>query len=91
MMSRKRGKSSNRKLPEGIRNQIIGLTGTHYYSDFGPALVCEKLNEHLFAHSPFLGEFHTRIAPRRGQADGLVFEVAFAADFLACSAVPCTL
>jgi transposase len=49
LMSRKRGKPSNRKLPEGIRNQIIGLIGTHY-SDFGPTLVCEKLNERHDLH-----------------------------------------
>lgn len=39
-----RGKPSNRRLPEKERQRIISLLHKHY-SDFGPALAAEKLDE----------------------------------------------
>lgn len=44
LVSRKRGRSSNRELPRGLRGQVLSLIQTHY-SDFGPTLACEKLAE----------------------------------------------
>lgn len=44
LVSKKRGRASNRRLDEAIRAQVIDLIGTHYL-DFGPTLACEKLAE----------------------------------------------
>ena len=44
LISKKRGKPSNRCLNDTIRTQAIELIGTHY-RDFGPTLACEKLAE----------------------------------------------
>ena len=44
LVSKKRGKASNRRLDEAIRATAIELVGTHY-RDFGPTLASEKLAE----------------------------------------------
>ena len=44
LVSRKRGRPSNRKLPEGLREHVLNLVRNRY-SDFGPTLACEKLAE----------------------------------------------
>lgn len=44
LVSRRRGKPSNRKYPRGYQNQIVELVREHYH-DFGPTLACEKLLE----------------------------------------------
>ncbi len=44
LVSRKRGRSSNRKLPKGLREHVLSLVRSRY-SDFGPTLACEKLAE----------------------------------------------
>ena len=43
LISKKRGRTSNRRLDESIRSHAIELIGAHY-SDFGPTLACEKLH-----------------------------------------------
>ena len=42
LVSKKRGRASNRRLNETLRARAIDLIGTHY-RDFGPTLACEKL------------------------------------------------
>ena len=44
LMSRRRGRPSNRRLDDGIRDQIVALVRTHYH-DFGPTLAAEYLAE----------------------------------------------
>jgi transposase len=44
LVSRKRGRPSNRKLAEALRERALGLVRGRY-SDFGPTLACEKLVE----------------------------------------------
>lgn len=44
LVSRKRGRPSNRKLPEAIREHALDLVRARY-ADFGPTLACEKLAE----------------------------------------------
>lgn len=44
LVSRKRGRPSNRKLPEAVREQALDLVRARY-ADFGPTLACEKLAE----------------------------------------------
>ena len=44
LVSKKRGKPSNRRLDEAIRATAIELIGAHS-RDFGPTLACEKLAE----------------------------------------------
>jgi len=44
LISKKRGRTSNRRLDEATCAAAIGLIGTHY-RDFGPTLACEKLAE----------------------------------------------
>lgn len=44
LVSRKRGRASNRRLGEATRTMVIELVGTHYH-DFGPTLANEKLAE----------------------------------------------
>ena len=44
LVSKKRGRPSNRRLDNATCATAIGLIGTHY-RDFGPTLACEKLAE----------------------------------------------
>ena len=44
LVSKKRGRASNRRLDEATLAHAIQLIATHY-SDFGPTLACEKLAE----------------------------------------------
>ncbi|CAG2128989.1 hypothetical protein LMG19282_00103 [Cupriavidus campinensis] len=44
LVSRKRGRSSNRQLPPGVESRVRGLIRDSY-ADFGPTLACEKLRE----------------------------------------------
>lgn len=44
LISKKRGRASNRRLDETVRATAIELIGAHY-RDFGPTLACEKLAE----------------------------------------------
>ena len=44
LLSRKRGRSSNRRTPADVLARAVALIGEHY-SDFGPTLACEKLLE----------------------------------------------
>jgi transposase len=45
LVSKRRGKPSNNRIPEAIRQQIIGVAKKKY-SDFGPTFMAEKLLEH---------------------------------------------
>ena len=45
LISRKRGRASNRKLASILRERAVDLLRTRY-ADFGPTLACEKLTEH---------------------------------------------
>ncbi len=42
LVSKKRGRASNRRMDEATCAAVIPLIGTHY-RDFGPTLACEKL------------------------------------------------
>ena len=44
LVSKRRGKRSNRSYPTGLRAEVIGLIRERY-SDFGPTLAAEKLSE----------------------------------------------
>lgn len=44
LLSKKRGKPSNRRTPPDVLAKAVSLIGTHY-ADFGPTLACEKLSE----------------------------------------------
>jgi transposase len=44
LLSRKRGKPSNRRTPAAVLEKATALIGAHY-ADFGPTLACEKLEE----------------------------------------------
>jgi hypothetical protein len=44
LLSKKRGKPSNRRTPADVLEKAVGLIGAHY-ADFGPTLACEKLEE----------------------------------------------
>lgn len=44
LLSRKRGKPSNRRTPADVLEKAMSLIGAHY-ADFGPTLACEKLEE----------------------------------------------
>jgi len=44
LVSRKRGRPSNRKRPAAVCEQALGLVRARY-ADFGPTLACEKLTE----------------------------------------------
>lgn len=44
LVSRKRGRTSNRKMPEAVREHVVDLVRS-LYSDFGPTLALEKLVE----------------------------------------------
>ena len=41
---RRRGRPSNNRLPDGLRDHAVSLVRQHY-SDFGPTLAAEKLEE----------------------------------------------
>ena len=45
LVSRKRGKTSNRKLSEIIRARVSEIVTATIYTGFGPTLMCEKLEE----------------------------------------------
>lgn len=49
LISRKRGKRSNRAYPAALKRQVLGFIRAHY-SDFGPTLACEKLEERHGIH-----------------------------------------
>jgi transposase len=52
LVHRLRGRTSNRRLPEEVRQRVVKIHQEHY-SDFGPTLACEKLqSEHELAISP---------------------------------------
>lgn len=44
LLSKKRGKPSNRRTPPDVLAKTVSLMGKHY-ADFGPTLACEKLSE----------------------------------------------
>jgi hypothetical protein len=44
LVSKRRGKRSNRAAPNAMRDQVVGIVRT-LYADFGPTLACEKLAE----------------------------------------------
>lgn len=44
LLSKKRGRASNRRTPDEVLALAVALIGEHY-SDFGPTLACEKLAE----------------------------------------------
>ncbi|WP_040853551.1 ISNCY family transposase [Phyllobacterium sp. YR531] len=44
LVSKKRGRPSNRRYPEAFRNAVLDIVREHYH-DFGPTLACEKLAE----------------------------------------------
>ena len=45
IISKKRGRPSNRRLPTSLKHRILSLIKERY-GDFGPSLVSEKLREH---------------------------------------------
>ena len=49
LASRRRGKPSNRRLPETLRHHAINIVRT-YYADFGPTFACQKLREQHRIH-----------------------------------------
>ena len=52
LVHRLRGRASNRRLVEEVRERVVKLHQEHY-ADFGPTLACEKLaEEHALAISP---------------------------------------
>lgn len=44
LLSKKRGKPSNRRTPDDVLEKAVALIGAHY-ADFGPTLACEKLED----------------------------------------------
>ncbi len=44
LVSRKRGRARNRRLPAAVREQVVDRVRA-CYADFGPTLACEKLRE----------------------------------------------
>jgi hypothetical protein len=44
LLSKKRGRPSNRRIPDEKLAEAVALIRTHY-ADFGPTLACEKLDE----------------------------------------------
>ncbi len=49
LASRRRGKPSNRRLPDTLRHHAINIVKT-YYADFGPTFACQKLREQHRIH-----------------------------------------
>jgi hypothetical protein len=46
LISRKRGRPSNRKMPDDVRLAAMAIVKARY-ADFGPTLAAEKLREHV--------------------------------------------
>jgi hypothetical protein len=44
LISRRRGRASNRRKPEAVRTEALSIIRAHYW-DFGPTLAAEKLRE----------------------------------------------
>src|ERR1700682_1567426 len=44
LISKRRGRSSNRRKPEAVRTKALSMIRGHYW-DFGPTLAAEKLGE----------------------------------------------
>ena len=44
LISKRRGRSSNRRKPEAVRSKALSIIREHYW-DFGPTLAAEKLRE----------------------------------------------
>ena len=44
LVSSKRGRASNHRLPDGVAQRALALIRERY-ADFGPTLACEKLRE----------------------------------------------
>jgi hypothetical protein len=44
LLSKRRGKRSNRAAPDAMRDQVVGIVRA-LYADFGPTPACEKLAE----------------------------------------------
>jgi Winged helix-turn helix len=44
LISKRRGRSSNRRKPEAVRSRVLSIIRKHYW-DFGPTLAAEKLRE----------------------------------------------
>ncbi|MFO1259443.1 MAG: ISNCY family transposase [Gammaproteobacteria bacterium] len=49
LVSKRRGRCSNRRLCEGLRKEAIHLIREHFY-DYGPTLASEKLKEYFGIH-----------------------------------------
>src|SRR3954454_8391451 len=49
LVSRRRGRPSNRSYPAALRSEVLALI-TANYADFGPTLACEKLSEQHGIH-----------------------------------------
>lgn len=45
LLSRKRGKASNHQLPHFVKIRVMELLTSDIYTNFGPTLMCEKLEE----------------------------------------------
>jgi hypothetical protein len=57
LISKRRGRPSNRRKPEELRTKALTITGEQYW-DFGPTLAAEKLRE---AHGIALGRETLRL------------------------------
>src|SRR5438132_140747 len=57
LISKRRGRASNRRKPEEIRNKVLAIIREQYW-DFGPTLVAEKLRE---VHEIVLGRETLRL------------------------------
>lgn len=71
LISKKRGKSSNRKYSNGFRDYVLELIRLHY-ADFGPTLALEKLSENhdISVQQAAREVSRSQKAPRRtGQTD----------------------
>ena len=44
LISKRRGRTSNRRKPEAVRSEALSIIREHYW-DFGPTLAAEKLRE----------------------------------------------
>jgi hypothetical protein len=51
LISKKRGRPSNRKIPAAVRAAALWIVRQNY-ADFGPTLAAEKLAESTAFHSP---------------------------------------
>jgi hypothetical protein len=48
LVSKRRGRPSNNRLPDAVRDLTMSLVKAHY-ADFGPTLACEKLPRSMSA------------------------------------------